>query len=268
MRVSNGTPVLVIAAALAVGCSGESTTPHGMGRVVFQIATAQSGTSNGPAAADVVISKGANVLVITEVQLVARKVRLRQETGACAEDADQDDAPAASEADESHDLDDEDCPILKLGPLLLDPPLVDGAETSFTADVPVGTYTAIKLQIHQPRGSRDQAFLAAHPEFDGVSIRVTGTYNGAPFTFLTGIEEEEEIHLADPVVVTAAGTTAFTLLLDVRGWFLDQSGAALVDPTLLSSGVRSLIEHNIRNSFHAFEDEDHDGHDDGDHDDH
>jgi len=268
MRFLNGTPVLVIAAGLAVACSGGTTTPHGMGRVVFQLATSGTGTANAPAAVDVVINKGSDVLVITRVQLVARKIRFRQETSACAEDLDQDDAPAASEADESHDLDDADCPVLKLGPLLLDPPLTDGAETSFTADVPAGTYTRIKLQIHQPRGSRDQEFLAAHPEFAGVSIRVTGTFNGAPFSFDTGIEEEEEIRLADPIVVTDAGTTAFTLFLDVRGWFLDQSGAALVDPASPSGSIRSLIEHNIRGSFHAFEDDDHDGHDDGDHDGH
>jgi hypothetical protein len=268
MRFRNGAPALVIVAALAVGCSGQATTPHGMGRVVFQLATTEAGSANGPAAADVVISKGTNVVVINQVQLVARKIRFRQETGSCAEDLDQDDAPAASESDESHDLDDADCPTLKLGPLLLDPPLTDGAETSFAAEVPVGTYTGIKLQIHRPRGSRDQAFLAAHPEFDGVSIRVKGTFNGAPFTFDTGIEEEEEIHLASPVVVTDAGTTAFTLFLDVRGWFLDQSGAALVDPTAPSSGIRSLIEHNIRSSFRAFEDADHDGHEDDDHDGH
>ena len=262
MRFMNGIPVLAIVTGLAVGCSGQSAAPHGMGRVVFQLATAESGSGNAPAAADVVISKGNNVVVISQVELVARKIRFRQQNAACAEDEDQDDAPAASEPAESpeHEDDDEDCPVLKLGPLLLDPPLSDGAETTFTADVPAGTYTAIKLQIHQPRGSRDQAFLAAHPDFDGVSIRVKGTFNGAPFTFDTGIEEEEEIHLTTPVVVADQGTTSFTLFLDVRGWFLDQSGAALVDPT--SGAVRSLIEHNIRSSFRGFEDDDHDGHDD------
>jgi hypothetical protein len=239
-----------------------------MGRVVVQLATTQGGTSNGPAAAAVVISKGPNVVVINQVLLVARKIRFRLETGSCEEDLEHDDAPAASESDDSHDLDDEDCPTLKLGPLLLDPPLTDGAETSFTAEVPAGTYTAIKLQIHRPRGSRDQSFLAVHPELDGVSIRVKGTFNGAPFTFDTGIEEEEEIDLVDPVVVTDAATTAFTLFLDVRGWFLDPSGTALVDPIAPSSSIRSLIEHNIRSSFRAFEDADHDGHEDDDHDGH
>ncbi len=268
MRFAIRRPIIWMIAGSAIGCSGQATTSHGMGRVVFQLATSEVGSANGPAAADVVVSKGSNVVVINQVQLVARKIRFRLEDGSCSEDADQDEAPVGVESNESHESDDEDCPTLKLGPLLLDPPLADGAVTSFTADVPAGTYTRIKLQIHKPRGSRDQAFLAAHPEFDGVSIRVKGTFNGLPFTFDTGIEEEEEIHLADPLVVTDGGTTSFTLFLDVRGWFLDQSGAALVDPTAPSSDIRSLIEHNIRSSFRAFKDDDHDGHDDDEHDGH
>ena len=255
--------------ALAAGCSGSNTAPTGMGRVVVQLATASSATSNGPAAADVVVTKGADNIVISQVQIVARKLRLRRSDGTCTEDPDQNDAPAsllatggrANDDGGTAETEDADCPVLKLGPLLLEPPLTDGAVTTFTADVPVGTYTKLRIQIHKPKGSNDAAFLAAHPDFADVSIRVKGTFDGTPFTFDSPLTEEEEIVLPTPVEVTTAGSTAFTLFLDVRGWFLDATGAALVNPS--SAAVRSQIEHNIRASFRAFRDDDHDGEDDG-----
>lgn len=259
-----------VLAAAAIGCSSGSTAPEGMGRVAFQIATAGTGASNGPAAADVVVSKGNNVITIQQVQLVARKIRLSQLDASCTEDEEEDDAPAAStgtgQANDEED-DDEDCPVLKLGPLLLEPPLNEGAVTSFIAFVPTATYTRLRLQIHKPRGSKDQEFLAAHPDFADVSIRVKGTFNGTPFTFDTDLTEEEQLVFPSPIVVTADGTTAFTLLLDVRGWFLDQSGTALLSPIAPSEAIRDLIEHNIHSSFRAFHDDDHDGEDD-DHDGH
>lgn len=266
--VSSSISVSLIALA-AAGCSGGSTSPTGTGRVVVQLATASSATSNGPAAADVVVTKGADNIVISQVQLVARKIRLRRSDATCTEDPDQDDAPAsllatggkANDEGAEAEAEDEDCPVLKLGPLLLEPPLTDGAVTTFSADVPVGTYTRLRIQIHKPKGDKDQAFLAAHPDFADVSIRVKGTFDGTPFTFDSPLTEEEEIVLPTPVEVTLAGTTAFTLFLDVRGWFLDSTGATLVNPS--SPLVRSQIEHNIRASFRAFRDEDHDGDDDG-----
>lgn len=259
---------LSVLAALACS-SNEPSGPAATGRVVFQLATASAASSNGPAAADVVVTRGVDVVVIDQVQIVARKIRLRRADGSCPADPDQDDAPAAAvgsgEAQEEHGEEDEhECPTLKLGPLLLEPPLGEGATTSFVADVPAGTYTRLRLQIHKPRGSRDQAFLAAHPDFADVSIRVNGTFNGAPFSFDTDIEAEEEIQLNTPIEVIAAGTTAFTLFLDVRGWFLDSGGSALVNPIAPSAAVRHRIEHNIRHSFRVFRDNDHDGDDDDD----
>ncbi len=267
MRRADTSAVLGLLLLGAAACS--STGPSSMGKVVFRIATNAAAPTNGPAAADVIVDKGTDHLVITEVQLVARKIRLERDN-ACPEEV-EDDTPSADGGDGGHEADeeneneqDEDCPVLKLGPLLLNPPLNDGTQTTFEVDVPAGIYDEINLQIHRPKGSKDAAFLALHPEFEDVSIQVKGTFNGTPFTFKTGLTAEEEIKLDPPVVVAAGGTTSFTLLLDVRGWFLNLGGTALVDPA--NAANQSQIEHNIRSSFHAFEDEDGDGHED--HDDH
>ena len=260
--VSRASLGAMLAGAAVGACS--STGPQDTGRIVFQIATTDATVNQGPATADVVVNAGADQIVINKVELVARKIRLEQ-TGAACEEEDADDEGEAENEHEDEE-EDEDCPTLKVGPVLLVPPLNDGAQTTFTVDVPVGSYKELELQIHKPRGSKDQAFLALHPDFDGVSIRVTGTFNGAPFTFTTDLTAEEEVELSPPIVVTTGGSTEFTLFLDVRKWFVNQAGTALINPASSSESDKDRIEQNIRNSFEAFEDEDHDGHED--HDDH
>ncbi len=248
-------PAFLCAAALAA-CSNGSTNPNADGHLRLQLATTGTGATAGPSLADVSVTRGSDEIVISDVQLVARKLKLERADGTCP-------TPDLSDTGDGDEEDSDECPNLKLGPLLLDPPLGTGAETSFTVDLPAGTYTELRLQIHKPsNNNKDAAFLAANPDFAGVSIKVTGTFNGTPFTFTTDITAEVETEFDHPVVVVADGTTSLTLLLDVRGWFLNQGGSALLSPLALTQQSRSQIEQNIRRSFHAFEDEDHDGEED------
>lgn len=243
----------MLCATVLAACSNGSTSPNGDGHLRVQLATAATGAGLGPSLADVSVTLGSDVIVISDVQLVARKIKLERAQGTCP-------TPDLSDSGAADEEDSDECPNLKLGPMLLDPPLAAGAETSFTVDLPAGTYTELRLQIHKPSdNSKDAAFLAANPDFDGVSIKVIGTFNGTPFAFTTDLTAEVETEFAQPVVVIADGTTSLTLLLDVRGWFLSQGGTALLSPFGLDQQTRSQIEQNIRRSFHAFEDEDHDG---------
>lgn len=254
MHSSRLAPIL-LGAALAA-CSNGTTDPSGTGTLHFQLATTGTGATTSAADAPASITRGADVIVVTSVQLVARKIKLERADGTC---------PTAdlSDGGEGDEEDADECPELKLGPLLLDPPLTAGAATSFSLDLPAGTYTELRLQIHKPTNhTNDAAFLTANPGFAGVSMKVMGTFNGAPFTFTTSITSEVEIELAHPVVVVADGSTSLTLLLDVNGWFLSQGGAALLSPLALTQQTRTQIEQNIRVSFRAFHDQDHDGHED------
>jgi hypothetical protein len=248
--------------SLTAACA---TGPSSTGRVTFQLSTvgANSSASLVPLP-DVTITRGLDVLVITQVQLVARKIEFERVEGSCAVPVPSEGSDGEGEHDDGENDDgenDEGCPELRLGPLLLKPPLSDGAETTFSVDLPAGQYEEVELKIHKPtESSGDAAFLLAHPDFLGVSIKVTGIYNGDEFTFTTDVSSKVEVEFDTPITVTVDGMTNVTLLMDVREWFLQAGGASLVNPIALTEGARDRIEQNIRASFHAFRDQDCDGH--------
>jgi len=102
------------------------------------------------------------------------------------------------------------------------------------------------------------AFLAAHPEFQNVSVRVEGTYNGKAFVFTSPVDASIESAFATAVTVDAASPNV-TIAIDIANWFSDGSNGTL-DPGDGANAAR--ISANIAQSFHAFEDDNHDGHDD------
>lgn len=237
----NRLSLLAIGTLAAAACSEGGAGPDGTGQVILQLATTPK-TANAPAASP------ADALTITKVQLVARKIRLAQAADACPQSE-----PAGSSDDQGGE-----CPVVKAGPLLLDPPVTEGAVSAFTADLPPGTYNRLRMQIHKPTGSNDQAFLQTNPEFDGVSIKVTGDYNGAAFTFTTALTSVQEIAFATPVEVVEGTPVEVTVMLDVKSWFATQGGG-FINPATLTQQQRSQIEQAIRGSFRAFKDQNKDG---------
>lgn len=251
----------VLSATLLGACSDGAAGPAGTGRVTFQIA---NGTG---AAAAPTFTAGPDVITITKVQVVARKIRLERANGTCPA-ANPSAAPSASgpEGGEGAEVEhhDKECADVRLAPMLLDPPVDATAKAQFSVDLPEGTYQEVKMQIHKPTPSpSDTALLNAHPEFAGISIKVTGTFNGTPFTFTTPLTAELEVELPKPLEVVAGTPTAFTLQIDLSTWFSGEAGA-LLSPINPSQQTQSRIEQNIRRSFHAFKDHDHDNHPDND----
>lgn len=260
MRKSMLAGTLGLAALAACSDGGPAAT----GRVEVGFASDASAPAAGvPLFADTYTDPSGNTLVIDSVAVVVRRLRL--EGGAatgCGDDGSPD--PLATMPDSGeHDMEQE-CAELRLGPFLVDLPLNGGVSHEFSVTVDTGTYTEAKFQIHRPMGMGDSAFLSAHPEYAGVSIRVVGTFNGTPFVYTTGVTDEQEVEFDPPLVVTE-GSTSFTLMVDLSGWFRTGEGG-LVDPTTaLGDGVNAiLVQQNILHSFHGFEDEDHDGRDDHD----
>jgi hypothetical protein len=228
---------------LAIGGCSDSD----MGDVSLQLATRGPASLASGESGQLIVTSGPDEIVIDEVQLVLRKVRLDgAPTASCPEDAEGD----------------SQCARLRLGPTLFDLPLGEGAEPIFSAAVPVGIYGRIKFQIHRPTDANEDAdFLADHPELEDISIRVLGSYNGAPFTFASDLTEVEDVVFAEPVEVAVDEEVQVTLHVDVAGWFASEDGTGLVDPSQANGGApfESLVERQIRESFRAFHDGDLDG---------
>jgi len=256
MRSSVRISMLLLGSSALLSACGSDAAPAAGGLVRFSVASsalpAAAVASNG-VALDVTsptpgtYTDGTNTLVLTSVQMVLKKIEL----DLAGEDADCHQAESGSSA----------CEEIELGPMLLDIPVGAGPEQAVAVDIAPGSYDQIEYELHKPDdgNAADQAFVTAHPEFNGVSVRVTGTYNGTPFTFTTEADAEQEHELNPPLTVAEAGPTTLTLLVDVSTWF--QSGGTLIDPATANTGGpnKSMVENNIVNSFDAFEDNDEDG---------
>jgi hypothetical protein len=264
-------------AAAAIGvltaCSGSS--PSTGAQVNFRVATVGS----GPHLAAVLDPNG-NDITLQKVELVLRDVRFkRTEDTECPDDhmtptstggGDGDTHHAENGHDGHHDA----CESVNAGPFYFDVPLDQSVDKMFSITVDPGTFDQLRIKIHRPRkdgDQADQAFLVQHADLEGISLRVTGSYTPAggtlkTFVYTSDLNAEEEIALVPPVtVVDQPASVDVTMKVDVDTWFRD-SGGNFVDPSDPNNDI--LVRDNIRRSFHAFEDENHDGHNDHGTDDH
>lgn len=247
--------LVAVATAATLSACGSSSGPSSNAQVNFNVATRPATTAAAVSLATIgtpeSFTDGTNTLVIDQVQLVLREIELKrvESTTSCS----------GSEND--------GCEKLELGPILLDLPLggPGGAAHTFSVPVAAGSYDQIEFQVHKPSSddNSDAAFVQAHPDFAGVSVKVDGTFNGQAFSYVSDLDAEEEIELSPPLVTTESAATDLTLLVDLDRWFRDGAGA-LVDPASANAGQanETLVEGNIRGTLHAFEDENHDGTDD------
>jgi hypothetical protein len=247
-----------IVAAASLSACNDSGSPSSEAQVNFNVATrpAAAGSASTIAGATVgtpeIFTDASDTLVINQVQLVLREIELKrvEATVACG--------------GSDHD----GCEKLELGPILLDLPLggTGGAARTFSVAVAAGSYDEIEFEIHKPSDddASDAAFVQAHPDFAGVSVRVDGTFNGQTFSYTSDLNAEEEIELSPPLVTAESAATDLTLFVDLDRWFRDGAGN-LVDPATANVGLTNevLVESNIRGALQAFEDENHDGTDDG-----
>lgn len=272
-------------AGLLAACS-DGAGPSTKTQVTFNLAT---GGPAGPALLmGDTLATDTDTLVLDSVQLVLRDIKFeRVNEDACDDEHDDDgdddrpddDLTAAAlirpaslhdddGEDDGDDGDSDACESFNAGPFLLDLPLGPDVERAFSVAVDTGTYEEVQFKIHKPRRDegdpRDIAFLDAHPNFEGVSIRVVGAFNGEPFVFTTDLDAKQELEFASPLVVAGSMQNVdVTIKVDLSRWFADHQGG-LVDPATANPGGEhaSLVKDNIKDSFHAFRDDDCDGEDD------
>ena len=232
----------------ALAACADSTGTGGARPVSMSFST--GGLTPVATAARYSVAGAPDPLVITRAQVVLSKSELERVGVSCI---------GAVEADE------DSCPDLKFGPMLIDLPVDAATRTALTVTIPAGTYEEFKTKIdaisseNEGRQQESAAFLAANPNFRGVSIRVEGTYNGVPFVYTSGVEAEIELEFNPDLVVDGA-TNNLTVHVDMSRWFVNGSGVR-IDPSTANSGGanKSLVDENIKRSFDVFEDDDHDG---------
>jgi hypothetical protein len=235
---------LLLPGLALLACSDD---PSDLGDVSLQLASHNAASVATPGTAgQLLIAVGDDEIVLDQVGLVLRKVRLEG---------------ASTEPCPEEDEGDPRCGELEFGPVLFELPLGEGAEGLISAAVPIGSYTGLKFQLHRPTNANEDAeFVADHPELEGVSIRALGTWNGEPFTFTSDLTDVESLAFDDQLEVTADGELPLTLLVEVGDWFASGEGG-LVNPSEASGGgpLESLVERQIRESFRAFRDGNEDG---------
>lgn len=203
------------------------------------------------------ISRASDTIMVTKAQFVVSDVRLRSVTGECAESV-----AAAAANDKKNDY--SECPEIKLGPFLVNVPVTgeDGARIS--VDVPAGIYGNIRMKLHKvdANNALDLPFQQENPDFRNITVRLEGTYNGVPFTFVTDVSTTLNVPLTKPLVVKEGGDEV-TISVDVASWFVNTSGG-LYSPAAANTpgSIRGAVISNIERAFRAFRDRNHDGRED------
>lgn len=216
--------------------SGSSTVP-----VSISVALPRqiSMPERPPTAFDFTVNDGVNEIALDQIELVIRDLTLRPEdVSSCGAG---------------------DCFTYVEGPATLPLPTEGGALRLTTVQVEVARYDGVNVSLYAP--SAGDAVLDENPEFEGVSLRAEGTYNGEPFTFETDVTADFRMTLSPAVVLESGGLAAnVTILVGVTGWFVEE-GSGLIDPRTANEGGENeaLVESNIQDSFDAFRDDDLDG---------
>jgi hypothetical protein len=220
----------------------------------FAGATGVSVTPANAAIGSLVIASGTDTLAVDSVRMVLAQVVLRQVADtSCGKDGHNDAADAT-------------CANLSTGPFIVKLPLTAGALSLFDIPIPKGTYTGIRVRVHNPRfgdvGPNVATFLAAHPEWVGKSIMVDGTFNGVAFHWSHDPPAQLEHVFNPPIVVNDATVFNFTLQIDVGTWFVAATGK-LIPPNAPTNALYPQIAANVAKSFHVFKDDKKNGHNDG-----
>lgn len=245
---------LAATAVVALGVLGacDITTEPDLDTFNVSFATDPAPAADDPA--EITVVGGGHTLVITSVEFVIDDAGLERfsTTVGCG---------TAGEPD---------CAVVAAAPVLVSLPIGGGAAavvTPIEARFRERVYEAFDFDLHTPQegDAEDEAFLQAHPDFEGVSLRVEGSYDGTPFVLERAIDSRIEILFEE--VFASDERANLTVATAVGDWFLG-AGATPVpfDPaTAVAGGANdALFVSNVVSSFRAFRDFDRNGVYDGD----
>ena len=248
-------PVTLLSTLAACGGDPLATT-GGAANLSVSFASAGALATNASGNAMLVGATG-DTLLITKIQLVLNNVELRRADVAVCPDS------IAVSTTRERSSDDRGCSRLDLGPMLLDVPLDSTGASKLAVSIPAGSYREIEFELDKVRtgsgaSAAESLFISQHPDFRDVTVRIAGTYRGAPFTFVSRVEAEVEFEVEPALLVESGVNDNVTVSLDLRRWFRGETGGLLA-PTIEN---QSRIEQNIVTSFDAFGDRNRDGKED------
>lgn len=264
LLVPRPSALLIGAALLSLTACGDGSDPLAAagGATNLSVSFAAAATADTTLAGNaVLVGTASDTMVITQVQLVLDEVKLKRAGIASCPDS------MRISGDRRRSSDNSGCSRLDLGPMLLNLPLGGSSTSPLGVTVPAGTYHEFEFELDDVSSSStdsssssiaDRAFLAAHPEFRNVSVRVTGSYKGTAFTFLSRAKAEVEFEFEPSLTIQEGVNDNVSITIDFASWFKDAGGAVLA-PTV---GNQSRIDQNIIGSFYAFGDRDRDGRED------
>jgi len=253
--VARGVAVLVFAAAAtAIGACSNATGVASPAPMQLGFTTRSSAASAALASA-VPITQNGHTLDLTLVSVTVDRADLkRAHTDACRGDDEDDDdrdgsangATSAANTDrgsDDHKTNAGSCAAVKVGPATVDLPLTGSVVTPPGDAIPAGTYREIEFRVS--------------------FVRLKGTFDTKPFDVTLATKIKSEIEFATPVEVTEGAPTSITVNIPVDTWLVNADGT-LIDPSKIATSptLMALVKSHIVSSLRAFEDNDHDGHED------
>lgn len=241
--------LMPIAALLLVSACSDAVAPGARRPVTVQFGGGQPlRPATMMSAASVTATHGSNTLVVDTVKMTLEDIDLER-----AEQS----VDCSTTADASQHA---DCSDYFPGPYLVRLNLDGGLSGPLTLEAQAGTYDTVSFDISVPDGGdpAQRAYLAANPDMQGVSIRIIGRYNGAPFSFALDLTGDQDIPIQPPLEVSGGlpGTLGIAVNFDVASWFRRADGS-LIDPRTICSADsgcadRSRVEQNIEASIESY----------------
>ena len=239
MHTARSVLLLAPVALLLTAC--DSTAPRPLQRINL------SASATPGIVADLIVSGTGGSVRITSAQLTLSHIKLASDAACTADDDEREQADSNETAADTNetdaDNDEHECEPIRVDPVQVNLPLDGTTKVILDALVPAGSYLGLRAKLER--------------------VNVVGVFTDAggtdhAFTFTSDAHAEVSVDFATPITVNA-GTSNLTIDVDVGSWFKGASGAIL-DPN--NAENQEAVEHAIRASFHAFEDDNHDGDDD------
>lgn len=231
-----------LAALAAAGCSEREVrfTPSPTPQLVFALEVPDDdATSVGQGTLTIEDSQG-NSLTLDTVQVAVREIEWKPASASGCMDTD------PSTGNTGND----ECIELTVSPLIMSAPVgVQGGEAA-RIDARQDSFDRVEFEIHKldPTSQEDVSVLNTHPEFENLSVRVTGIWNGDSFLFEQDLTRGVPLDLTSPVTIGENEEAVFTVKPNVLDWFLDGNGD-LINPDSATVGSGTALADTVRTNI-------------------